>query len=96
MSTKVSHPFEGARKMKPTLKHTPVIWECMLGTVYACAPERGSEVRYMDYDWEAARALADVRPERDPRVYRAPRAMTIGGQPISKGQRLLYVLREAK
>ena len=33
--TRQTHPFYAARKMRPTLKHTPAIWECLLGTVYA-------------------------------------------------------------
>jgi hypothetical protein len=54
----------GARDAKPTRKHRPAIWEMLLGTVYA---SNGTEVRYFDYDWDAAREFAGVTPDADPR-----------------------------
>jgi hypothetical protein len=53
-----AHPFKGARKAKPTKQHRPVIWENMLGTVYAASPE--GEVRYFDYRWDEAREFAGI------------------------------------
>jgi hypothetical protein len=80
--------FEGARKMKPTLKHRPAIWECMLATVYAM--NDAGQTKYFDYDWDAAREFAGVdRPEADLRVYRAARSQ---GE-IRKGQKVLYIKR---
>jgi len=64
-----NHPFEGATRRPPTLKHRPAIWECMLGTVYA--QNDAGEVQYFDYRWDDARAFAGVTPERDPRVAKA-------------------------
>jgi hypothetical protein len=95
-TTMTTTPFQGARKMKPTLKHVPVMWENMLGTVFAREPKPSAKAHYLDYDWEAARRLADVRPERDPRIFRAPQSMQVGGEYISKGQLVLYVLKEMK
>lgn len=55
-----------ARKMQPTKHHRPVLWENMLGTVYAC--NAAGEVRYFDYDYELAvlhvGACTDVRVAR--------------------------------
>lgn len=56
------------RKMPPTLKHRPAIWECMLGTVYAMNEAR--ESKYFDYDHDAARKWAGVADKTDIRVYR--------------------------
>jgi hypothetical protein len=80
-----------AYKAAPTKKHVPAIWECMLGTVYACNPQ--GETRYFDYDHEAARAFAGVDQEGvDLRVARAARRFT----QIRKGQFVLWVRRPEK
>lgn len=63
------HPFHGAVRRPPTARHTPVVFECMLGTVYAVAPD--GTVRYFDYDWDGARAFARVADASDLRVARA-------------------------
>lgn len=63
----MKHPFHGGiKKRGVTRSHRPLIWECMLGTVYARSPE--GEVRYFDYDWDAARAHAQVDQHRDLRI----------------------------
>ena len=54
--------------MKPTQKHRPAIWECLLGTVYAMNADR--EVQYFDYNWDAAMEFAGVTDESDLRTYR--------------------------
>lgn len=85
-------PFAGARKMVPTRKHRPAIWECMLGTVYA---DNGSETRYFDYDYEAAREFAGVTAEGDLRLAKWPARTSFRGDyngPRSR-QLVLYVLR---
>lgn len=64
--------FAGARKAKPTQKHKPVIWEAMLGTVYAANP--AGEVRYFDYKWDEARAFAELGPDSDLRLARPKQA----------------------
>lgn len=69
--TEPTHPFRGGRQAKPTMKHRPAIWECMLGTVYA--RNDAGKVMYFDYDYAAARAFANVEG-RDLRTYRVPRA----------------------
>lgn len=85
-ATKVRNPFAGARKMKPTLKHRPAIWEAILGTVYA---SNGIEVRYFDYRWDEARAFAGVdQPGADPRLARAKRG---NGNTLRAGQMAVYV-----
>jgi hypothetical protein len=64
-ATKV-HPFHGAVRKPQTKKHRPAIWECMLGTVYARSPQ--GQIRYFDYDWDGARAFAEVPTEGDLRL----------------------------
>lgn len=65
------HPFKGGRKAVPTKRHKPVIWECILGTVYAANP--AGEVKYFDYDWDGAREWAAITPDSDLRVAKMPR-----------------------
>jgi len=80
-----------AHKAAPTKHHVPAIWECMLGTVYACNPQ--GETRYFDYDHEAARAFAGVDQEGvDLRVARAPRRLS----QIRKGQTVLWIRRSVQ
>jgi hypothetical protein len=89
-----THPFTGAVKKKPTLKHRPAIWECMLGTVYA-RNELG-ETKYFHYDWDDARDWAGVTTGADLRLWRAAENGTGPlGSGYRKGQRVLYVLKEA-
>jgi len=64
------------RCMKPTLKHRPAIWECMLGTVYAMNNER--DIRYFDYKWEDAIKFAGIAKERDIRIYRVKERVSWG------------------
>jgi hypothetical protein len=81
-------PYKGARAMKPTMKHRPAMWECMLGTVYA---SNGTEVKYFDYRWEEAREFAGVDAEgADPRAARAQFATQNGPR---RGQFALYIKR---
>lgn len=54
------NPLSLGRKAKPTLKHRPAVWECMLGTVEAMNAD--GETRYFDYDWPAALAYAGIDP----------------------------------
>lgn len=95
--TTPTHPFAGARRMKPTQKHRPAIWEAMLGTVEAMNPD--GKVKYFDYDWDAARAYAEVdAPEADPRVARTPsparcRYSNDSSRDPRPGQFALWVLR---
>ncbi len=46
------------RKMRPTQKHRPALWENMLGTLYAMNVE--GECKYFDYDHDAAIEFAGV------------------------------------
>lgn len=69
MADKVTWLGTTATKLPPTRKHRTAVWECMLATVYA--RNDAGEVRYFDYDWDAALAFAGVTPERDPRVAKA-------------------------
>ena len=65
-----------ARKMKPTKKHRPAIWECMLGAVYA---SDGKRARYFDYDLDAARKFAGVDKAKDIRIFRCWRTFNLEG-----------------
>lgn len=68
---KVSSPFAGGVKSKAiTRKHKPLVWENMLGTVYAANPAGISD--YFDYDWDKARAYAELDKYTDLRIARNP------------------------
>ncbi|MHA1253612.1 MAG: hypothetical protein ACTSRP_26800 [Candidatus Helarchaeota archaeon] len=41
-----------ANNMKPTKNHVPVIWECMLGTIFAVD---GKVIRYVGYNYDLAK-----------------------------------------
>lgn len=63
----MKHPFHGGVKKRGiTQRHRPLIWENMLGTVMARSPE--GVVTYFDYDWDAARAHAQVDGHTDLRI----------------------------
>ena len=84
-----TNPLSLGRRMKPTQKHRPAIWECMLGTVYARNAE--GETRYFDYDWDAAIEFSGALLEgADPRVWRSPDRYANGP---GKKQLALYVRR---
>lgn len=55
-----------ATTRKPTEQHRIAIIPVMLGTVEAVSPE--GEVRYFDYDWEAAAKFAGITEDSDPRL----------------------------
>jgi hypothetical protein len=88
-----------ARRMKPTLKHRPAIWENMLGTVYAMNDE--GEVRYFDYNFAAAIRFAFNFPEgvdhnfwigyRDARVFKWSTRGTGNPDMPRLGQKVLFV-----
>lgn len=72
ISGQVSSPFSGGEKRKTvTRKHYPLVWECMLGTVYARDPVTG-KVLYCDYDYSKAHAHARVTECSDLRTSRNP------------------------
>jgi len=87
-----TNPLSLGRKMKPTQKHRPAVWECMLGAVYA---NDGTRTRYFDYDWEGALAYAGVTSETDPRTWPFEGTYTVRGTRLGAGpsrkQRVLYV-----
>lgn len=72
MPKKYVHPFEGGKVTKGiTKKHRPLIWECMLGTVYA--RRAGDDVAtYFDYKIEEARKFVDLARYTDLRICRNP------------------------
>ena len=60
-------PFAGGiAKPTVTKRHSPLIWECLLGTVYA--RNANGEVKYFDYDYAGAREFAGVAQATDLRV----------------------------
>lgn len=88
------------RLMKPTLKHRPVLKFGILGTVYGISP--AGEVKYFDYDWNAALAFAGVTgdPAQDLRLSTAPKPYLLPGydmwhpeRRVSKGEKVYWVLR---
>ena len=90
ISGQVSHPFAGGKK-KPniTLKHRRLIWECMLGAVYAQDPTEEPYKRkekYFDYDYQAARLHAKVAQCTDLRVCKVNRYTKIALYGIPPGK----------
>jgi hypothetical protein len=81
-------PLRLGRKAKPTLKHRPAIWECMLGTVYARNAD--GETRYFDYRWEEAAQFAGLDFDADNRVWRNDRRGYTSDGPAYR-QFVLYV-----
>lgn len=78
-----------ARKMNPTRRHRPAIWECMLGTVYA--RNAAGKVEYFDYDYVAA--VAHVGPYVDARVSRVTRGYyDLQGTEIPAGKLVWFVI----
>ena len=60
-------PFHGGVKSKSlTQNHKPLVWENMLGTVFARSPE--GHIKYFDYDYEGARKHAQVENHHDLRI----------------------------
>ena len=85
-----------AKKMPPTKKHRPAIWEMMLGTVNAMNDE--GEVKYFDYDHDAAKEFAGVAEKKDPRVFKSKSKLVVGGdcystKNVRRGQMVLWVER---
>ena len=85
-----TNPLTLGRKAKPTRKHRPAIWECMLGTVYAM--NNAGEVLYFDYRWDEAVAYAGVTTERDPRVSKTTERIYLKGrESVPAGRHALWV-----
>lgn len=81
---------QSARKMKPTLKHQPVLWENMLGTVYARSLDSG-KVEYFDYDYD--RALQFIGAASDVRVHRVTRGYyQLDGTSIPTGKLVWFAV----
>lgn len=82
-------PFASGKSSRTvTKKHIPLIWECMLGTVYAQNPVT-REIKYFDYDWEGARLFAQVSNCIDLRVSRAAQSYK---ESVRQGRRALFGL----
>lgn len=79
-------PFVGVKK-KPTLKHRPLLWENMLGTVYARNIQGKTE--YFDYNWKAAHEFAQVSRHTDLRLARNTSDSGYEGSP-RRGQWVMY------
>ena len=92
----MNSPFSAAkpRKMKPTLKHRPALWENMLGTVWA--RNDSGETKYFDYDWEAAlRYCGALEEGRDPRLARCQRGTYRQGMGLPRPRQwVLYVVHQ--
>jgi hypothetical protein len=69
-TTRKTNPLTlGSRdKRTATRRHEALIWENMLGTVYA--QDETGDVRYFDYDWDAAIDFAGVSDCSDLRTVR--------------------------
>lgn len=81
------------RTMPPTKQHRPAIFPGILGTVYAVNDDL--QVKYFDYDFDAAYAYAGVTPDRDVRRARKPRNrnVTYTGHPCEpKAGSSLWIL----
>lgn len=91
VSGQVTTPFAGSvKKSGITKKHKPLLWECMLGTVYAMDPAVKGLRRYFDYDYATARAYARVEQCSDLRLVKCPATHAGGVNGIRKGQWVLW------
>ena len=72
---------------EPTKKHRAVIWEGMLGTVYA--RNENGEVKYFDYDWKEAAEFANLKNAKDIRVAKLKRSYQADG--LNKGKTAIFV-----
>lgn len=83
--------WAGARSTKGyTQKHTPLLWENMLGTVRAVNPA-GVE-QYFDYDYEGAHAYIELDKYEDLRVCKVK--YSYQGWP-AKGKWALFGVKKA-
>lgn len=77
LSGQVGHPFAGGvKKAAYTKRHVPLVWECMLGTVYARDPHanhytKDDGIKYFDYNYTKAHAYAKVQQCTDLRICRS-------------------------
>jgi hypothetical protein len=84
----MNNPFAGGKITRGhTLKHRPLIWENMLGTVYACHHGTADEAVYFDYDYAAARKHAGVDECTDLRICKSNRGWQGGPR---KGQVVFF------
>jgi len=79
-----------ARKMKPTKRHRPAVWEGILGAVYAMNAQR--QTRYFDYDWPGALQWAGYSEDNDPRVWRFDQHVRYADDPLDNPTRGRLVL----
>ena len=79
----------GARKMAITKAHQPLVWENMLGTVYARDPETG-KIEYFDYSWDKAHEFAKLSRCTDLRVARSKFTSNVDYRLPRRGQFVLY------
>lgn len=99
ISGQVTSPFAGGvPKRSVTQKHRPLVWECMLGTVYARDPigavgSKNEGVEYFDYHYAEAHRHARVKECTDLRICRTK--YQYSGYP-RKGQWALWGIPPAK
>lgn len=74
------------QKKAPTAKHRPVLWENMLGTVYA-RNEKGV-CKYFDYDIKSAKEYVGLSTLSDLRLWRAGKSSSENSP--RPGQFVLY------
>ena len=82
-----------ARKMKPTKKHRPAIWEAMLGTVNAMNSD--GETQYCDYRRDEAKEFAGLDNATDFRLWKFDGGNYARGYYSAnprKGQLVLWVI----
>jgi len=92
--TTIRNPMEpkGVRRMPPSKKHRPALWENILGTLYAY---NGEAVQYFDFDWLGAQDYAGVNDDCDPRLYKAKRrARWPGNCTPPSNQLVLWILKD--
>ena len=79
-----------AKRMKPTLRHRPAIWEAMLGTVYAMNDNR--EIEYFDYYWDDAIEFANIKDKKDVRLAKQTMRVSYGTNSPSSEPRLKQIV----
>jgi len=81
------------RKMKPTKKHTAVVWEGMLGTVYA---KKDGKVKNFDYDWKGAAEYVGLENAEDIRIGKYDRNDPYNDNTPRKNQTCVWIQKTQK
>ena len=87
-------PGVNAVNKKPTLNHRPAIWENILATIYAMNDQ--GEIKYFDYDYDAAIEFAGIKEKKDVRCFKAKERWSSDVSSLCKGRMAVWVEKLTK